>query len=190
MVSVIFAQGSQLLVIRSLLISGFLDDARLARVLGEILDISAAAEADRKVVVVFDSEGGSLPALLAFLECVLEDESTRALIERADVKVYKADSAAALLAFWMGGRREMAAGTRIGFHLPLLTLKFWEVDRESRRIDARIVKQCQRYEALLADLMKRCGLDEPRLKAELYGSGWLYLSAEEALGRGLVDEVF
>jgi hypothetical protein len=38
--------------------------------------------------------------------------------------------------------------------------------------------------------MKRCGLDGPRLKAELYGSGWLYLSAEEALGRGLVHEVF
>jgi hypothetical protein len=46
-------------MIRSLLISGVLDDARLARVLGEILDIGAAAEANRKVVVVFDSEGGS-----------------------------------------------------------------------------------------------------------------------------------
>jgi hypothetical protein len=62
------------------------------------------------------------------------------LIERADVKICRADSAAAFLAFWMGGLREMAAGTRIGFHLPLLTLKFWEVDRESRRID---VKDCQ-----------------------------------------------
>ena len=90
----------------------------------------------------------------------------------------------------MGGRREIAAGTRIGFHLPLLTLKSWEVDREGRRIAARIVKQCQRYEALLAELMKRRGLDDPKLNAELYGSGWLYLSAEEALGRGLVHEIF
>ena len=177
-------------MIRSLLISGYLDDARLARVLGEILDIGAALEPNRKLVVVFESEGGSLPALLDFLECVLADEPTRALIEGADVKIYQAFSAAALLAFWMGGRREMAAGTRIGFHLPLLTLKSWEVDREGRRTAASIVKQCQRYEMLLADLMKRRGLDDPGLNAELYGSGWLYLSAEDALGRGLVHEIF
>jgi hypothetical protein len=172
------------------LISGYLDDARLARALGEILDIGAATEANRKLVVVFESEGGSLPALLDFLECVLADEPTRALIEGADVKIYQAFSAAALLAFWMGGRREMAAGTRIGFHLPLLTLKSWQVDREGRRIAAHIVEHCRRYEMLLADLMKRLGLDEPRFKAELYSSGWLYVSVEDALGRGLVHEIF
>lgn len=176
-------------MIRCLLISGYLDDARLARVLGEILDIGAS-EPNGKLVVVFESEGGSLPALLAFMECVLEDAPTRALIERADVKIYQAFSAAALLAFWMGGRREMAAGTRIGFHLPLLTLKSWQVDREGRRIAADIVEHCRRYEMLLADLMKRLGLDEPRFKAELYSSGWLYVSAEDALGRGLVHETF
>ena len=177
-------------MIRSLLISGYLDDTRLARVLGEILDIGAAGEPNDELVVVFESEGGSLPALLAFIECVLEDAPTRALIERAEVKIYQAFSAAALLAFWMGWRREMAGGTRIGFHLPLLTLKSWEVDREGRRIAARIVNRCQRYEALLAELMKQRGLDDPRLHAELYGSGWLYLSAKEALDRGLVHEIF
>jgi ATP-dependent protease ClpP protease subunit len=177
-------------MIRSLLISGYLDDARLARVLGEILDIGAAAEPDRKLVVVFESEGGSLPALLAFMECVLEDAPTRALVESADVKIYQAFSAAALLAFWMGGRREMAAGTRVGFHLPLLTLKSWQVDREGRRIAANIVEQCRRYEMLLTDLMTRLELDEPKLNAELYSSGWLYVSAEDALGRGLVQEIF
>ena len=50
--------------------------------LGEILDIGAVAEPNGKLVVVFVSEGGSLPALLAFMECVLEDAPTRALIER------------------------------------------------------------------------------------------------------------
>jgi hypothetical protein len=180
----------KVLMIRSLLISGYLDDARLARVLGEILDIGAAAEPDRKLVVVFESGGGSLPALLAFLECALDDEPTRALIESAEVKIYQAFSAAALLAFRMGGRREMAAGTKIGFHLPLLTLQSWQVDREGRRIAADVVEQCRRYEMLLADLMRRLGLNEPRLNAELYSSGWLYVSAEDALGRGLVHEIF
>lgn len=103
--------------------------------LGEILDIGAVAEPNGKLVVVFVSEGGSLPALLAFMECVLEDAPTRALIERADVKIYRyeAYSAAAHLAFWMGGRREMADGTRIGFHLPLLTLQFLDIDRDGQR---------------------------------------------------------
>jgi len=55
----------------------------LARVLGEMLDIGAVKTADEKLVVAFESEGGSLPALLSFLECVLEDGPTRALIEGA-----------------------------------------------------------------------------------------------------------
>ena len=177
-------------MIYSVLITGFLNDARLDRVLGEILDIGAAGEPNGKLVVVFDSEGGTLPALLAFMECVLEDAPTRALIERADVKIYEAHSAAALLAFWMGGRREMAAGTRIGFHLPLLTLQFWDVDRDGRRVDAGIVKRCREYEALLARLMEQYGLSEPELRTELYSSGWLYLTAEECVRRGLVHELF
>jgi len=177
-------------MIRSILISGFLNDARLARVMGEILDIGAAMAPTERLVIVFDSEGGSLPALLVFMECVIEDKPTRDLIQRADVKIYEAHSAAALLAFWMGSRREMASGTRIGFHLPLLTLKSWQVDRAGRRIAPDIVKQCQQYETFLADVMKQHGLDGPSLVAELYGSGWLYLSAEDAFGRGLVHEIF
>ena len=55
-------------MIRSILISGFLNDARLARVMGEILDIGAAIEPTGRLVIVFESEGGSLPALLAFME--------------------------------------------------------------------------------------------------------------------------
>jgi len=177
-------------MIRSILISGYLDDARLARVLGEILDIGAAAEPSGKLVVVFESEGGSLPALLAFMECILEDAPTRALIEGADVKIYEAYSAAAHLAFWMGGRREMAAGTKIGFHLPLLRLQFWDVDQDGQRVDAQLVKRGREAETLLAGLMQRHGLSEPELKTELYSSGWLYLTAEECFMRGLVHELF
>ena len=177
-------------MIRSLLISGFLDHARLARVMGEILDIGAAIGPNARLAIVFESEGGSLPALLAFMECILGDEPTRDLVQRADVKIYEAYSAAALLAFWMGSRREMAAGTTVGFHLPLLTLKSWQVDREGRRIAADIVSQCRRYETLLADVMKQRGLGDASLAAELYGSGWLYLSAEDAFRRGLVDRIF
>jgi ATP-dependent protease ClpP protease subunit len=177
-------------MIRSLLISRFLNDARLARVLAEILDIGAGAGPDEKLVVVVDSEGGSLPALLAFIDCVLGDLPTKALIEKAEVKIYEAYSAAALLAFWIGTRREMAAGTRVGFHLPMLTLRFWQVDRECRRIDPNIVEQCRQYEDLLAGLMKRYGLIEPELHGELYNSGWLYLSADECFHRGLVQSLF
>jgi hypothetical protein len=58
------------------------------RVLGEILDIGAAAEPNGELVVVFESEKGILARTSGIpRECVFEDEPTRTLIERADVEI-------------------------------------------------------------------------------------------------------
>lgn len=67
-------------MIRSLLVSGFLDDARLTRLLGEIAEIAEFTGAGETLAIVFDSEGGSTSATVAFLEVLLENNSTRTLL--------------------------------------------------------------------------------------------------------------
>lgn len=177
-------------MIRSVMMSGSLNQARLACALGEIIDIGATIAPDQRLAVVFESDGGDVGALLDFLDCVWPDDHTRALLEQAEVKIYKADSAAAFLAFSIGSRREMAADSSISFHLPQLDLQIGDVDPEGRIWVRRIAEGCQKYETLLAQLMQRYQLSDPELKAELYSSGWLKLSAPECLKRGLVHELF
>lgn len=52
------ANGLSAPISRSLLVSGYLNEIRMARILGEIVDIGAGKAADEKVVFVFESEGG------------------------------------------------------------------------------------------------------------------------------------
>ena len=176
-------------MIQSVLITGKLDDARLARALGELADLSSLPASVWKPVIVVDSDGGDSNAQSAFLECIFADQQTRALVEGARVKIYNAQSAAAIIALSFGGHREMAAGTSIGFHLPLLTLDYWNTDRDDRVANS-VFEDCRRHELSLGQLMDRYGLNEPTLKSELYSSGWLLLTAEECLRRGLVQALF
>ena len=119
-------------MIQSVLISGELNDARLARALGELADLSSASKPARQPVIVIDSNGGDIRALHDFLDCIFEDQLTRAVVESAAVKIYNAQSAAAVIALSFGCRREMSASTCIGFHLPLLTLNIGVVSRNRR----------------------------------------------------------
>jgi hypothetical protein len=176
-------------MIQSVLISGELDEARLARALGELADLGSAPVSARNPVIVIDSDGGYVSALGGFLECVFADQRTRSLVERARVKIYNAQSAAAIIALSFGGYREMAAGTSLGFHLPLLTLNIGDADRDDR-IAPRILESSQESELCLEQLMDRYGLNEPMLKSELYRSGWLRLTADECLRRGFVQALF
>jgi ATP-dependent protease ClpP protease subunit len=176
-------------MIQSVLISGELDDSRLARALGELADLSSVLVPHRRVVIVIDSDGGNIRALHAFLECIFADPQTRTLVESAKVKIYNAQSAAAAIALSFGCWREMAAGTCIGFHWPLLTLEIADVGADNR-MRSRVLKDCTSTEELLDQLIMRYGLEEPALRSEFYNSGWLRPTAEVCLRRGLVDRLF
>ena len=176
-------------MIQSVLISGELDDARLARALGELADLNGVSTSALKTVIVVDSDGGNSTALHAFLEAMLEDRRARAVAESAEVKIYNAQSAGAVVALVLGCYREMAESACIGLHLPLVTVGLGDVDIDGR-MTTRILEGCRKTEDLLEELMQRYGLDEPRMKADLYSSGSLRLTAEECLRRGLVKQLF
>src|SRR5664280_743278 len=103
-------------MIRSILISGHIGAALLDRALEEVLEVGSDVTAEQKLVMVIESKGGDVSSLFAFLEVALQDKWTRRLLGEADVKIYRADSAAANLALSLGSWREMATGTQMVFH--------------------------------------------------------------------------
>lgn len=176
-------------MIQSVLISGELNDARLARALSELADVSSASGPAQKPVIVIDSDGGNVSALRAFLECTFADQRTCAAVESAKVKIYNAQSAAAAIALSFGCWREMAARTCIGLHWPVLTLEIADVDSDNH-MSSRVLQDCKWTEDLLDQLMRRYELEEPELRSQFYSSGWLRPTAEVCLRRGLVDRLF
>ena len=173
--------------INAVLISGEIDRDRMYRALGELAEIAAKEAQSRKPVVVVDSMGGHIEPTCGFLDSVLEDIQTRRSLEQADVKIYNAQSAAAVIALSIGRRRTMAAGTELVVHLPLATVQF-----DGAGMDGRLYRPegpAHWVERTLG-LMSRYGLDGPAQRSQLFSAGWLRLSADECHERGLVSELF
>lgn len=172
--------------INAVLISGEIDRERMYRAIGEIADIAVEAPS-RKPVVVVDSDGGNAGSMYGFLDCILEDNPTQRSFEHAEVKIYNAQSAAAIIALSIGRRRTMAARTQLGIHLPLTT-----VDFDGAGMDGRLFRPEGTAHAVerILGLMSRYGLDGPEQRSQIFSTGWLRLSAEECHERGLVSELF
>ena len=142
----------------------------------------------RLLIIGHVQESRSCPAC-ARAGTVLDDQRTRAAMGNACVKIYNAQSAAAIIALFVGRYREMAADTAIGLHLPLLTVDPFSVDADNHLTGCSL-ESCRTTVELVEGVMRRCGLDEPELKSELHQSGWLRLAAAECSKRGLVNRLF
>lgn len=174
-------------IIQNVLITGDLDDARLCRAKGELADVCALPAEICRPTIVIDSNGGSVAALHNFLESISQDPRTRAALERAKVKIYNAQSAAAVIALTFGSKREMACGSVLGFHMPSISLLIGEVDRDNR-VSPSVFEPSLKTAQMVERLVERYGLHDR--KAELYCSGWLRVTAQECLSRGLVDRLY
>jgi hypothetical protein len=173
--------------IQSVLISGEINEPRMFRALGELADISAARSPSQQPVVVVDSDGGSVEKTYAFLEHLFDDAATRSVVEQSDVKIYNAQSGAAVIALSIGQRRVMAAGTHLVFHLPIVTVRWDQVGRDGSMWRA---ETCARYVERTLALMNRYGVDAPEQRSQILSTGWLRLSADECRKQGLVDGLF
>lgn len=176
-------------MIHSVLVSGDLDDERLYRILGELAGLAMAATPDPELVLVIESNGGSCLSLRSFLECVNADDRTRKALARGGVKIYNAQSAAAVIALSFGRHREMVAGSQIGLHLPLLPVDLIDVDKDNRLVGIPF-ENCRKTVEVVEEVMERFGLDEPKPQSEIHESGWLRLPALECLKRGVVHRIF
>ena len=144
-----------------------------------------------EVVFLFESPGGSLSAVLTFLDAVMQDHHLRRVVERAQVKIYEAHSAAALLAFSLGRMHELSRQTKVGFHLGKITvqvdnLEHFELDG---RVSPQIMDGWRKYESMVWNLAKRLGFDA-KLNTERFASGRVELTAEKCLRRSFVERLF
>jgi hypothetical protein len=174
--------------IQSVLISGEINEPRMYRAVGELADISAARSPSRQPVIVVDSDGGSVEKTYAFLEHLFDDAATRSVVEQSDVKIYNAQSGAAIIALSIGQRRVMSAGTHLGLHLPLVTLRWDQVGEDGRMWHAETLVRSGAERTLA--LMSRYGLDGAEQKSQILSTGWLRLSADECRKRGFVEGLF
>src|ERR1017187_5492702 len=181
-------------VIRTVLISGLLTKERLDRVFEELRHVAADTSATDNLVVVVNSTAGSSVATLRFIESVLGDEGMRYLAERAQVKIYEAQSVATLLAFAFGSTRELSATGKIGFDLGERIVQVGNPEHyeQGGRLTPQFVERWQAYRDAVLELMRRLGLDaDPDLNMRFCASeSRLELSAHECLHRGIVNRVF
>lgn len=181
-------------MIRTILISGLLTQERLDRVFEELRHVAADTSATDNLAVVVNSTAGSSVAALRFIENVLGDEQMRCLAERAEVKIYEAQSVATLLAFAFGTTRELSAEGKIGFDLGERIVQVGNPDHYEQDgcLTPQFLERWQAYKDAVLQLMRRLGLDaDPDLNMRFCAAECrLDLSAQECLRRGLVSRVF
>jgi hypothetical protein len=179
---------SEVLPIRTVLISGFLSREVLTRVLLEMMDLAALS--DDEVTFLLDSSDGNMFAIDTFLEYVQQESSLRQMAERASMKIYNAQESAALVAFSMGRRHELARDAKVSFTLGNLVVQVGNPDHVDSywRVRSERMNAWFKHRGMVYELVKRRGLSD--LITDLAAAGWIELPAEECLRRGLVGRLF
>src|SRR3989344_53480 len=168
------------------LLSGHLDEARLCRVQEEIW-----GGLDNSCVLVIDSLGGDLQPTVDFVEEMLDSVGVGRTVF-SSMRIYNAESAAALISLALPAAvKEMREGAILGVHRGSVILDTSDLDLVNGSVaNHATLALLRRHEATLKEaLVKRDLSSDPKLMAELYGSNWLHLSAEECLRRGIVTRL-
>lgn len=143
---------------------------------------------ESKCVLVIDSDGGDFVPAMEFVRKV------KKLDIRFVLKIYNAQSAAAFILLSLlredNEYAEMKRGSRISFHRGYLNkLEVSELSDEGQ-VPLAMLRAIRAYNDELDMLLKQWGIEDPKLLAELHGSGWFNLSTERCLQYGIVRELF
>ncbi|PIP55768.1 MAG: hypothetical protein CO183_01475 [Candidatus Zambryskibacteria bacterium CG_4_9_14_3_um_filter_42_9] len=168
-------------MINTVLLSGYLSNKVLEEAFQEIKNLDNGGR--RECVLVIDSDGGNFASALEFVEKVRE------LTIKFLVKAYNAQSAAAFIALSLRHYAELKRNTIIGFHQGVFKLEAPDISRDGK-VPERMLGELRMYNAELDKILKKCEIKDPKLLAELHGSGWLNLSAHQCLELGVVNELF
>lgn len=182
-------------MLNSVLLSGRLTEKRLCQATREIQNIASGF--DRSFNLVIDSDGGDMKPTIEFVEFLwtltgaYEKRSARKKLDPPVVKIYHAESAAAFIALAVKARKEMQKGSTLDLHRGALWIEATEIDLDSGKLNDDTLGRLKQYEAYLKQALGENELlSDSKAMADLYGSGWLRLSADECLKRGIVQELF
>lgn len=169
-------------MITSVLLRGYLSKKEFEEAFQEI-DRFDLFDDEGECILVVDSDGGDFQPAMEFVGKVRE------LGTRVLVKVYNAQSAAAFVALSLKHYAEMKGGTVMGFHRGFFKLEAPDISYDGKVPEPKLLA-LREYNAELEGILSKCGVKDPKLLAELYGRGWLNLSAELCLELGLVNRLF
>ena len=174
-------------MLNTVLLSGHLTEEKLKLVAQEIKE----REPPRQFSLIIDSQGGDMKPTLDFVEFLWKNGGSDNHF-LSGVKIYNAESAAAFIALAVPIYREMRISAVLGIHRGSVILEASDFNLQNGQVENQeTLNRFEKYSTYL-----KCALDQgnlssdPKLMAELYGSNWLRLSAEECLKRGIVQKLF
>lgn len=170
-------------MLNSVLLSGRLTEKRLCQAVREIQNITNGS--DHSFNLVIDSDGGDMKPTIDFVEFLWATRHSPAM------KIYRAESAAAFIALAVKGQKELQKDASLDIHRGALWIEATEVDLKTGKLNDEMLSRLQQYEVYLKQVLRDVDLlSDSKAMADLYGSGWLRLSADECLKRGIVQELF
>ena len=173
-------------MLNTILLVSLLTDDRLKQAAREIQE----REAPRSFSLIIDSPGGDMKATIDFVVFLWNAGGPESQLI-SGIKIYNADSAAAFIALAIPTYREMRKGATLGIHRGSVILEASEFDADTGVINQETLDRFKQHDAYLKRILDENGLlKDKKLMAELYGSGWLHLSADECLKRGIVKKLF
>ncbi len=182
-------------MLNSVLLSGRLTETKFRQAVHEIENIASGFR--RNFNLIIDSDGGDMEPTINFVEFLwtvtggYEKQTTQKKLISPIVKIYHAESAAAFIALAAKARKEMKTGAILNLHRGALFVEATEVNLETGKLNEDSLSRLRKYEVYLKQVLQETELlFDSQAMADLYGSGWLRLSAHECLKRGLVHELF
>jgi hypothetical protein len=166
------------------LLNGELDEGKLKGALNEIKHL---VKADAFITIVVESHGGDTTPTLDFINKV----NAAIPLHRLALKIYRASSAAGLIATSLGGYREIAQKGEISLHMPVISkISSAEVDH-SGKLSTDILDTIRRADALLMNIADRYHIrDDQQKMGTLLGGDILRFKAEECVKLGIADAIF
>ena len=146
---------------------------------------SAVIGGDKEIILVINSDGGSIRLSMELLEMLRQAEKNGLVIS---VQIYKAASMATVIALSVGTNKIISRSGSISFHKATLKLPASDYDLETGLINHSVMVQVRKYNVLLQNILTRYGLSsDKKVMALLHGSGCFSLPAGRCVVLGMGD---
>ena len=151
-------------------------------------EIDYAAQKTTEINLIVKSNGGHVVPVIDLIN-TLNDLRNRNL--KFSVKIYEAQSMAAVLALSIRCHRSMSQDTTIGLHRGSLQLEATDFDLETGQISDEILDSFRKYSKHFEKILKEYGISNNKsLITVLYATNWIQLTPAQCLGFSIISELF
>lgn len=166
--------------INTVLLYGHLSEKELEDAASEIRDLEG------EYSLVIESKSGDIEPAMDFMESLWAGGGRNL----AGVKIYNAQSVAALIALCVQTYREISRGAILRIEQASTVIEAIDVDLENGTLDQEVLGTFRKYDTYLRNVLESCRLYENRFYVNKLEAGFLELNARQCLDLGLVKRIF